>query len=124
MGSSSGMAILISLVRLTSSFSLFSTGKVPTFFGCSRSCSDDRSRSSHEFAVLAHPGRCTWSCRRWPDSHPGPRRFRSSVATRRSVARVRRGDQHVAEDVFAGDDVTTPFATAAKTLPGLLAETL
>src|SRR5438874_10769063 len=58
MASSSGMAVLISLVRLASSFSLPATGKVPTFFGCSKFCSDDRRRSSHEFADLAHPGRC------------------------------------------------------------------
>src|SRR5256884_7014136 len=69
MASSRGMAVLISLVRLASSFSLPATGKVPTFFGCSKFCSDDRRRSSHEFADLAHPGRCTSSCRRWPDSH-------------------------------------------------------
>src|SRR5439155_25292543 len=43
-------------------------------------CSDDRRRSSHAFADLAHPGRCTWSCRRWPDSHLPRHRLRSSVA--------------------------------------------
>src|SRR5947199_9193244 len=50
------------------------------FFGCSKFCSDDRRRSSHEFADLAHPGRCTSSCRRWPDSHLPRHRLRSSVA--------------------------------------------
>src|SRR5437016_7736983 len=79
MASSRGMAVLISLVRLASSFSLPATGKVPTFFGCSKFCSDDRRRSSHEFADLAHPGRCTSSCRRWPDSHLPRHRLRSSV---------------------------------------------
>src|SRR5438034_6147711 len=80
MASSRGMAVLISLVRLASSFSLPATGKVPTFFGCSKFCSDDRRRSSHEFADLAHPGRCTSSCRRWPDSHL-PRHRRSEEHT-------------------------------------------
>src|SRR2546430_5486698 len=74
------ISVLISLVRLASSFSLPATGKVPTFFGCSKFCSDDRRRSSHEFADLAHPGRCTSSCRRWPDSHLPRHRLRSSVA--------------------------------------------
>src|SRR5205807_7502698 len=110
MASSSGMAVLISLVRLASSFSLPATGKVPTFFGCSKFCSDDRRRSSHEFADLAHPGRCTSSCRRWPDSHLPRHRLRSSVAR---TVQMRGGDadQHIAQDVLAGHDITTLFAT-------------
>src|SRR2546429_1171308 len=63
MASSSGIAVLISFVRLTSSFPLSSMGKVPTFFGCSKSCFADRQRSLHACAGPAHPGRCTWSCR-------------------------------------------------------------
>jgi len=43
MASSNGMAVLISLVRLSSS--LAATGRGPTFLGCSSSCSDDRWRS-------------------------------------------------------------------------------
>ncbi len=82
MASSSGIAVLISLVRLTSSFPLSSMGKVPTFFGCSKSCFADRPRSSHACAGPAHPGRCTWSCRRWPDSHPLRHSVRSSIARR------------------------------------------
>ena len=38
-----GLALLISLVRLSSS--LAATGRGPTFLGCSSSCSDDRWRS-------------------------------------------------------------------------------
>src|SRR5437667_3097399 len=57
MASSSGIAVLISFVRLTSSFPLSSMGKVPTFFGCSKSCFADRQRSSHAYAGPAHPGR-------------------------------------------------------------------
>src|SRR5438477_4497239 len=113
MASSRGMAVLISLVRLASSFSLPATGKVPTFFGCSKFCSDDRRRSSHEFADLAHPGRCTSSCRRWPDSHLPRHRLRSSVARPGPDARGD-ADQHIAQDVLAGHDITTLFATAAK----------
>jgi hypothetical protein len=37
MAFSRGIAVLISLVRLTSSFPFSSTGRVPTFFGCSKS---------------------------------------------------------------------------------------
>src|SRR5207302_6478686 len=61
MASSSGIAVLISFVRLTSSFPLSSMGKVPTFFGCSKSCFADRQRSLHACAGPAHPGRCTRS---------------------------------------------------------------
>ena len=40
MASSRGMAVLISLVCFNSS--LPTAGRVPTFFGCSRPCADDR----------------------------------------------------------------------------------
>src|SRR5205085_7355108 len=98
MASSRGMAVLISLVRLASSFSLPATGKVPTFFGCSKFCSDDRRRSSHEFADLAHPGRCISYAvfclkkKRRVDAHP----------LRRLEARRRRTDAALGSVVRAG----------------------
>ena len=42
------MAVLFSLVRLTS---WSDTGRVPTFFGCSRSCSDDRKPPANRLPV-------------------------------------------------------------------------
>src|SRR5438105_14040753 len=55
---------------------------LPTFFGCSKFCSDDRRRSSHEFADLAHPGRCTSSCCRRSEEHTSELQSRVDLVCR------------------------------------------
>ena len=113
MASSNGMAILISFVRLTSSRP--STGKGPTFFGCSRQglVTDDTHHmgwTAFFIAGVAHGLAVDGEAFVLPGVGFVPA-LQGAVQGGGFDA-----NQHIADDRLTGHDVTALFATAAEAL--------
>src|ERR1700674_3330512 len=122
MAASSGMAILISLVRLSSSL-LPSTGKLPTFLRVAGLglMADD----AHDVGLFAlFIDRVTHGLA--VDSQRTVFLAMGFIPALQGVIEFARidADQEVADDGLAGHQIATLFATTAETLPGPGAQTI